>query len=102
MIRFGPVSVASLLLATSAAAEIHDYMILRLLYLNTSCGVEHLERLEPDTPETRRFHAECRDVAAYPNGIDVVCADVLDDRSCKVETTPKNFDNLELLSPRTE
>lgn len=100
--RLGQAVVASFLLATSAAAEIHDYMILRLLYLNTSCGVDHLERLAPATPNTRRFHAECRDVAAYPNGIDVVCADVLDDRLCKVETTPKNFDNLELLSPRAE
>ena len=102
MIRLAVTGAAACACASAAAAEIHDYMILRLLYLDTSCGVEHLERLEPSTPDTRRFHAKCRDVATFPHGIDVVCTDILDDRSCKVTTDPQSFDSLELLRPRAE
>ncbi len=88
----------------SATAEIHDYMILRLLYLGTSCGVQKLERLEVETknPEWSRFKAECRDVSSYPHGISVTCTDAIDDRSCKIETPPKAFDSLELLRPKGE
>ncbi len=100
--RLALTGVAAYACASAAAAEIHDYMILRLLYLNTSCGVDHLERLESATPDTRRFHAKCRDVATFPHGIDVICTDIVDDRSCKVTTDPQSFDSLELLRPRTE
>ncbi|MCC7252340.1 hypothetical protein [Hyphomicrobium sp.] len=84
-----------------ASAEIHDYMIRRLLYLGTSCGVDTLERLEsPD--DQRRFRAVCRDVASYPKGVVVTCTDIADDRSCTIDTPPKAFDSLELLQPRRE
>lgn len=43
--------------AGAAHGEIHDYMILRLLYLGTSCGVQKLDRLEPARPHWRRFKA---------------------------------------------
>ncbi len=85
--------------AFATAAEIHDYMILRLLYLKTSCGVQHLTRVESSEAE-RRFKAVCRDVNAYPDGILVVCTDTFDDRSCTIENAPKTFDSLELLRPR--
>lgn len=88
--------------AAPAAAEIHDYMILRLLYLGTSCGVQHLERLPPPQEDWRRFKAACRDVNTYPHGIFVTCTDTADDRSCKIETPAKSFDSLELLQPKTE
>ena len=84
----------------SASAEIHDYMIRRLLYLGTACGVDQLERLPPPTESTRRFKALCRNVSAYPDGIFVACADITDDRSCKVETPPKTFDSLKLMAPQ--
>jgi hypothetical protein len=86
-------------LAPKARAEIHDYMILRLLYLGTSCGVQHLERLQAPSEDQRRFKAICRDVNAYPHGIFVTCTDIADDRSCIIETAPKSFDSLELLQP---
>jgi hypothetical protein len=88
-------------LAGSASAEIHEYMIRRLLYLGTSCGVDTLERLE-SRPDERRFKATCRDVNAYPKGIEVTCTDVADDRSCVIDTPPKAFDSLELLRPKGE
>ena len=75
-------------------------MILRLIYLNTSCGTQKLERLNGERSDWRRFHVECRDVSAYPHGLFVTCTDVADDRSCKIETVPKTFDSLELLQPR--
>ena len=86
--------------AGTVRAEIADYMILRLLYLGTSCGVQKLERLEPIKPERQRFKAECRDVTHYPHGIFVTCTDPHDDRHCKIETEAKSFDSLELLRPK--
>ncbi|MBN8913261.1 MAG: hypothetical protein J0H65_14630 [Rhizobiales bacterium] len=86
-------------LGEPAAAEIHEYMIRRLLYLGTSCGVDALERLESPADQ-RRFKAACRDVNAYPAGIVVTCTDIADDRSCIIETPAKAFDSLELLQPR--
>jgi hypothetical protein len=86
--------------AGAAHAEIHDYMILRLLYLGTSCGVQKLDRLEAAKPEWRRFKAECRDVSSYPHGIFVTCTDLDDDRHCRIETEAKAFDSLELLRPK--
>ena len=85
--------------AGSASAEIHDYMIRRLLYLETTCGVDRLERLPPPSEASRRFKALCRNVSAYPDGIHVLCTDNDDDRSCKPETTPKAFDSLKLMRP---
>lgn len=85
--------------ADGASAEIHDYMIRRLLYLDTSCGVDRLARLPPPTEDTRRFTAVCRNVSAYPDGIVVTCSDIADDRSCKIETEPRTFDSLKLMRP---
>lgn len=86
----------------SATAEIHDYMIRRLLYLDTSCGVDQLERLPPPSETSRRFKALCRNVSAYPDGIFVTCTDIDDDRSCKPETAPKAFDHLKLMRPDSD
>jgi hypothetical protein len=77
-------------------AEIHDYMILRLLYLHSSCGTLSLERLD-STGSNRRFMATCRDATSFPDGLTVLCTDPDDDRSCRIETAPKAFDNLDLL-----
>ncbi|MDH4981033.1 hypothetical protein [Hyphomicrobium sp. D-2] len=85
---------------SSARAEIKDYMILRLLYLDTSCGVDHLELLEPDADGNQRFYAKCRNVGSYPDGLEVLCTDPDDDRACKVTTPEKTFKHLELLRQR--
>ena len=82
--------------ADRATSEIHDYMILRLLYLNTSCGTLSLERIEV-TPPLSRFKATCKNVSAFPDGLTVLCTDPDDDRECRVETPEKTFDHLDLL-----
>lgn len=79
-------------------AEIHDYMILRLVHLNTSCGTDALERIEAG-PDLRRFKVRCRNESTYPNGLTVTCTDIDDDRSCRVETSAKEFKDLRLLQP---
>ena len=88
--------VLSALWSGRAVAEIHDYMILRLLYLHSSCGTLSLERLK-STGSNTRFVATCRDVTSFPNGVTVLCTDPDDDRSCRIETAPTTFENLELL-----
>lgn len=92
---------AGLLLAgvNRSTAEIHDYMILRLIYLNTSCGTQSLARLDPGRDDRRLFKVECRDVASYPQGIVVLCTDIADDRSCNIQTKRTRFDSLRLLRP---
>jgi hypothetical protein len=91
--------VFSLLPLQSAVAEIHDYMVLRLIYLGTSCGTQKLERIDAGRNGWRRFKVECRDVASYPHGIVVTCTEPADDRSCTIETPPVAFESLELLRP---
>lgn len=95
-------TVLSLLGAQTATAEIHDYMVLRLIYLTTTCGTQKLARVDAGRDDWRRFRAECRDVNAYPHGIVVTCTDIADDRSCRIETSPKTFDSLKLLRPDDE
>lgn len=84
--------------AGPVAAEIHEYMILRLVYLNTSCGTQSLERLETG-PAYTRFKVTCRNVSAYPDGLTVLCTDPDDDRACLIETKEKSFDSLDLMRP---
>lgn len=93
----GLVCVVFTVLTTGrAGAEIHDYMILRLLYLHSSCGTLTIERVASEAPQTR-FKATCKNVSAYPDGLTVLCTDPDDDRHCRIETPAKSFDHLDLL-----
>lgn len=94
-------AVALFALPGSAGAEIHDYMILRLVYLETSCGTEHLARIAAPEPQ-RRFRITCRNTSAYPEGLVITCNDPLDDRSCRIETKSQEFRHLELLRRKGE
>lgn len=93
----GPLCVLFTLLSVSrAGAEIHDYMILRLLYLNSSCGTLTVERVASEAP-LKRYKATCKNVSAYPDGLTVLCTDPDDDRHCRIETPEKTFQHLDLL-----
>jgi len=85
--------------AGPALAEIADYMILRLVYLETSCGALRLAR-STDASLATVFEVECRNLADYPAGLRIICPDGHDDRLCRIATPPQTFDNLELLQPR--
>lgn len=85
---------------SEAAAETAEYQIRRLIYLTTSCGVESLVTLD-SSPGNERFKAMCKNVSAYPSGLEVVCTDPSDDRSCRIITPAVKFDQLELLQPQT-
>lgn len=82
--------------ASPARAEIKDVEVLRLLYLNTPCGMASVTSRET-SPERVRFKADCQNKTAFPDGVAVVCTDHNDDRSCKVETEATDFKSLELL-----
>lgn len=104
--RFGGLHVTawilSLLLAsfysvaTSFAAEVKDHEVLRYLYLHTPCGMASVKRLTSPS-DVLRFHADCQNLTAFPDGATVVCTKVEDDRSCRVEKEPTNFHSLDLL-----
>ncbi|KAB2941935.1 MAG: hypothetical protein K8F92_18580 [Hyphomicrobium sp.] len=85
-------------LAGAAGAEIQDYMIRRLVTLETGCGIESIVRLA-SKPNARRFKATCLNVSSYPDGLTIACSDIDDDRSCVVETKEQEFKALRLLQP---
>lgn len=86
-------------ICSQAAAETAEYQVRRLIYLGSSCGVESLERFDP-SPGHERFKAACKNVSAYPNGLEIDCTDPSDDRSCTIVTPSVTFDHLELLQPK--
>lgn len=97
MIKAIWISALSVAAVAPAAAEIQDYMVRRLIYLSTSCGLQQLDALPRSKQGHQRFQGHCADVASYPDGLVVECSDDLDDRSCKVTTPAKSFDSLKLL-----
>jgi hypothetical protein len=92
-------AIASCALSGASLAETADYQIRRLIYLGSSCGLEALERVDA-TPGSERFKATCKNASSYPNGLEVVCSDPFDDRSCRIVTIARHFDQLELLQPK--
>lgn len=92
-------AVCSCLCGASLRAEIHEHEIRRLIYLTTSCGFVTLTPLVTEGP-TRRYRSDCKDASAYPEGLTVLCTDINDDRSCKVETKQRRFDSLDLIHPK--
>lgn len=83
---------------SDGGAETQEYQIRRLIYLSTSCGIQSLKSVD-SAPGRERFKATCGNTSAYPDGIEVLCLDPEDDRSCKVLTAPHYFRQLELLRP---
>ncbi len=94
--RAALLSVVFAAIAGPALGEIHDYMILRLVYLNTSCGTLSMARLDVPAPHAR-FKVTCKDATSYPDGLTIYCTDPDDDRLCRIETPAKQFDSLDLL-----
>ena len=45
-----------------------------------------------------RFFARCENVSFHPDGIDIICPDRDDDRSCRLNTKERSFDDLRLLA----
>lgn len=85
-----------LVVAPPAVAEIQPYQVRRLLAMRTTCQVADLTTTG-DTGKERRYHASCTNLAVYPNGVEVRCADRQDERSCEVMTKANSFDHLHLL-----
>lgn len=87
------------LFGNDTAAATAEYQIRRLIYLNTGCGLDHLSTIESQ-PGQEKFRATCKNLSAYPDGLEIVCTDPFDDRSCRIMTHAKRFDQLELMQPR--
>ena len=79
-----------------AAARVQEYQIVRLITFKSECQIARLEdKSRPTGP--MRFVAACENVSFYPDGLEVLCPDRDDDRSCRVTTQAKSFDTLHLL-----
>jgi hypothetical protein len=97
--RLGIFFAVACAVSSNVFAETAEYQIRRLVYLGSSCGIESLARSSA-LPGHERFKVMCRNVSAYPNGLEVVCTDPADDRSCRIVTPAATFDQLELLQPK--
>lgn len=86
-------------LSHQGAAITQEYQIRRLIYLSTACGIETYSIID-EKPGHEVFKVTCKNVSSYPDGIEIVCSDPDDDRSCKVTTEASHFDQLELMRPR--
>jgi len=79
-----------------ANPEVKEYEIARFILLKTSCVTLHLKRLNP-SERPPRFHADCKNVSNWPDGIVIECPEHDDDRSCRSLTPERSFKHLELL-----
>ena len=87
---------ASALVSGEATAHVQDYQIIRLLAFQSDCQVEHLaDRSQAFGP--LHYFATCRNTTFYPDGVEVACGDRNDERTCTVLTSPRHFDDLDLL-----
>lgn len=82
--------------AVHANPEVKEHEIARFLMLKTSCVTLHLKRLN-EGRHPPRFHAQCKNVSNWPDGIEIECAEYDDDRSCRVKTQERDFKQLDLL-----
>eukprot|EP00456_Euglypha_rotunda_P078589 TRINITY_DN7516_c0_g2_i1.p1 TRINITY_DN7516_c0_g2~~TRINITY_DN7516_c0_g2_i1.p1 ORF type:complete len:106 (+),score=21.94 TRINITY_DN7516_c0_g2_i1:283-600(+) len=80
-----------------ALARVQDYQVLRLLSYDSECRVEKLGEAQPLDHVGLRYHVVCSNSNAYPQGLDIECRDADDERSCRVLTQAKTFDQLHLL-----
>ncbi|MEM0910935.1 MAG: hypothetical protein AAGJ37_08155, partial [Pseudomonadota bacterium] len=87
-----------MLVVTSSGvyASILDYQIVRLIAMDSDCASDELTRTNNDDG-TVSFFMTCTNVSHYPDGVIVHCPDATNERSCKVKTESKSFDNLKLL-----
>jgi hypothetical protein len=86
-------------ICSTVQAATAEYQIRRLVYLKTSCGIESLVTVEASSGR-ERFKATCNNISAYPNGLEIICTDPVDDRSCKIMTRAVRFDQLQLMQPK--
>lgn len=88
--------LAVVIMPPDARCEVKDYEIARFVLHKTSCGMLELTRSNPGR-HPPRFHADCNNVAGWPEGMDIECAIHDDDRSCRVMTRERVFKYLDLL-----
>lgn len=94
------VLAAALLLPVPAHAEVKEYQIRRMLMLKTDCTVTGLDitRIADDPRLRERFRATCENVSHYPDGVEIVCPDTVDERDCTLLTAKREFPHLRLLA----
>jgi hypothetical protein len=84
--------------AGAANPEVKPHEIARFIMLKSSCVLLDLHRVNPEM-RPPRFHATCKNVSNWPDGMDIECAEHDDDRSCRALTPEREFKHLELLRP---
>jgi|GEM_PF-1722655 len=94
-----PVLLGSLLvlfLPSIAKAEIQEYLIRRMILLQTKCDLVDVKKEVPKQGGFK-FRASCENLSFYPDGVTITCSNKDRETSCKIKTKIKKFENLDLL-----
>ena len=84
-----------------AFAAIPEYQIVRIVAYNTSCQLEGL-RSEDRGDAGLRFHATCRNINSFPDGLILDCPDGDDAFACKVVTEERRFHIMDSLRDQVD
>ncbi|MCG8324924.1 MAG: hypothetical protein MI673_05360 [Thiotrichales bacterium] len=87
---------SSLIFTTNLPAEINDYFIRRMILYESDCTLDELERTRTKKGGLD-FHATCKNVSFYPNGLQVHCDNEDDETTCQVLTESREFNSLDIL-----
>lgn len=82
---------AGLTWAPPVFAEIKDYQIRRLVLFKSDCKLDNLAR-KPQKNGGVAFHATCKNLSFYPDGLHITCKDPDLETSCKIVTEKKEID----------
>ncbi|GJM00099.1 MAG: hypothetical protein DHS20C07_17780 [Methyloligella sp.] len=88
--------LAAVFLPSIAKAEIQEYLIRRMILLQTKCDLVDVKKEEPKQGGFK-FQASCENVSFYPDGVIITCSDKDRETSCEIKTKIKKFENLNLL-----
>jgi hypothetical protein len=89
-------SILITLFAIEGHAAVQDYQVIRLVAMKSDCIKNDLLRTERSDGSIE-FFISCKNLSHYPDGLQVTCSNVEDERSCKIKTEAKQFNNLKLL-----
>ena len=78
-----------------------DWQLRRFLNFRSECQMDDFVDKSPPTGPGR-FHAICRNITFYPDGLDLECPDRIDEWTCHILTQPLDFKALDILKQQAE
>lgn len=96
-----PLLTALGLLPMVVAAGIPEYQVVRIIAYNSSCQLDELSS-EDLGDAGLRFHATCRNINSYPDGMILDCPQRDDAYACEIVTEERSFDVMDSLRDQVD